>query len=275
MTDNIPALEGSTSSETLAKHINALHSSRQAFIKSESDERVRRALRHKIRASEQKFNNGDRVYYKRQGSEKYLGPGKVVFQDGKVVFVRHGGVFVRVSPTHLIKDTSEALGQKNDSQVCETADPKTSVSSPETVISDESDDDVTSIIPTKEHSSSNPTVPPTSSTKTNNFQFPKKGQTIQYQKDNEWKSAVVTGRGGKVGSKWEDWCNVVDECGVQEGVNLALKENWCVVEDNDEVNEVNLVVIPRNEHCTEECLKAKEVELKNLKNLMRLMKWRI
>ena len=115
------------------------------------------------------------MYYKRQGSEKYLGPGKVVFQDGKVVFVRHGGVFVQVSPTHLIKDTNEALGQKNDSQVCETADPKTSVSSPETVISDESDDDVTSIIPTKEHSSSNPTVPPTSSTKTNNFQFPKKG----------------------------------------------------------------------------------------------------
>ena len=33
-------------------------------------------------------------------------PRKVVFQDGKVVFVRHGSVFVRVSPNRLQKVTS-------------------------------------------------------------------------------------------------------------------------------------------------------------------------
>ena len=41
------------------------------------------------------------VYYKREGRERWLGPATVVFQDGKVVFVRHGGVFVRVSPNRL------------------------------------------------------------------------------------------------------------------------------------------------------------------------------
>ena len=30
-----------------------------------------------------------------------------MFQDGKVVFVRHGGAFVRVSPNRLIKVGSE------------------------------------------------------------------------------------------------------------------------------------------------------------------------
>ena len=102
MTDNIAALQGTTS-ETLATHLNALHASRKAFIESESSERIRRALYSKIRVSEQIFNNGDRVFYMREGSKKWLGPAKVVFQDGKVIFIRHGGIMVRVSPNRLIK----------------------------------------------------------------------------------------------------------------------------------------------------------------------------
>ena len=37
-------------------------------------------------------------YIMREGKERWLGPATAVFQDGKVVFVRHGGIFVRVSP---------------------------------------------------------------------------------------------------------------------------------------------------------------------------------
>ena len=102
MTDNLPALQGSTSSEVLAKHLQALHESRRAFIQSEADELIRRALRHKIRAAKQFFNPSDRVFYKREGQNKWLGPAKVIFQDGQVVFIRHGGIFVRVSPNRLI-----------------------------------------------------------------------------------------------------------------------------------------------------------------------------
>ena len=49
------------------------------------------------------FKNGNRVFYCFEGKERWLGPGNVVFQDGKVVFVRHGGIFVRVSPNRLQK----------------------------------------------------------------------------------------------------------------------------------------------------------------------------
>ena len=79
MTDTVQALDGSTSSEIFAKHFNLLHASRKAFIEIESSERVRRALRSKVRASEQIFSNGKRVYYKREGRERWLGPGKVIF----------------------------------------------------------------------------------------------------------------------------------------------------------------------------------------------------
>ena len=101
--DNLPAVEGSTSSEIFAKHLNTLHAARKIFIQTEADERIRRALRNKVRASEQIFENGDRVFYTREGKEGWLWPGKVVFQDGKVVFVRHGGIFVRVSTNRLQK----------------------------------------------------------------------------------------------------------------------------------------------------------------------------
>ena len=106
MNDNPPALQGMTSSEIFAEHLNALHAARRAFIQTEADERIRRALRNKVRAAEQVFKNGDIVFYKREGKERWLGPGKVVFQDGKVVFVRHGAVFVRVSPNRLQKVNS-------------------------------------------------------------------------------------------------------------------------------------------------------------------------
>ena len=47
--DKTPALEGTTSSEIVAKTLNALHEARKAFIENEASEKLRRALRHKIR----------------------------------------------------------------------------------------------------------------------------------------------------------------------------------------------------------------------------------
>lgn len=103
MQAELPALEGTTSSEAFAEHLNTLHETRKAYIQTEADERIRRALRSKVRAAEQVYENGDMVFYKREGTERWLGPGKVVFQMEKVVFVRHGGVFVRVPPNRLCK----------------------------------------------------------------------------------------------------------------------------------------------------------------------------
>ena len=50
--DNLPALEGTMSSEVFARHLNTLHAARRVFIQTEADERMTRALRNKVRASE-------------------------------------------------------------------------------------------------------------------------------------------------------------------------------------------------------------------------------
>ncbi|KAK3873854.1 hypothetical protein Pcinc_021147, partial [Petrolisthes cinctipes] len=97
-----PALEPTTSSEIVRDNLNALHLARQEFIKVESGERFARALRHNIRSSD--FNdiqNGDEVFYKRNDSHEWHGPGVVIGRDGKQILVRHGGVYVRVHVCRL------------------------------------------------------------------------------------------------------------------------------------------------------------------------------
>lgn len=122
LTDNIAALDGTTSSKTFAEHLNYLHECRKAFIATEADGRIKKALRHRVRAAEEVYHYGERVFYKRENSERWMGPAKVLFQDGKVIFVRHGGVFVKVSPTRLQKcsPTSVMSGNVNESRSEET-----------------------------------------------------------------------------------------------------------------------------------------------------------
>ena len=52
------------------------------YIQSEADERIRRALQHKIRAAKLFFNPNDCVFYKHEGHSKWLGPVKITFQGG-------------------------------------------------------------------------------------------------------------------------------------------------------------------------------------------------
>ena len=70
MSDKPPALTGTTTGETLEKHLNALHAAGKSVIETESNERIHRALRHKVRSCETVFNHGDSVFYKREGQER-------------------------------------------------------------------------------------------------------------------------------------------------------------------------------------------------------------
>ncbi|XP_071317640.1 CD166 antigen homolog A isoform X1 [Trachinotus anak] len=109
--DKPPALEGTTKSEWVAKHISALHASRKAFTEAECSERIRRALRKQIRHTDEKYETGDKVYYKQVDCQEWKGPGVVIGQDGAVVFVRHGGTCIRVHRLRLKKKRTENMDQ--------------------------------------------------------------------------------------------------------------------------------------------------------------------
>ena len=273
MTDGLPALIGATSSKVFADHLNALHESRRAFIQSESSERIRRALRTKVRAAEDIYETGDRVYYKREGKERWLGPATVVFQDGKVVFVRHGGIFIRVSPNQLnkiqkLKDGMTGSGNpeldsfdkyENMTQVTGNGEESEKESSSE---GSKPDSSITEYLSSAEaglnienHTEERPVNRDTgkqASIKINDI--------IKYKMDNEWFIGTVTSRAGKVTGKYRTWYNIRDENLEERSVDLGQIE-WEKVPES----EINITSITDSlGSVSKEIIIAKENELNKL-----------
>ena len=104
LTDAPPALEGTTSSDIVRKNLEAMHSARYNYMKAETSERIRRALRHSTRTfSDTVFMNGEKVFYKRKNFKGWKGPAMVIGQEGKIVLIRHGTAYYRCHPCHLMK----------------------------------------------------------------------------------------------------------------------------------------------------------------------------
>ena len=99
--DKLPALEGVTTSESVFKHLQCLHTARREYIKSESFERIRRALRHKVRAAEKIYQHGEMCYYKR-AENRWRGPAKVIGNDGNTYVLLHQGRSILVSVNRMI-----------------------------------------------------------------------------------------------------------------------------------------------------------------------------
>ena len=59
------------------------------------------------------YQTGDQVYYKKDDSRYWKGPGTVTGSNNKQVFVRHGGTYLRVNPCNLqhVKETKEEVSQ--------------------------------------------------------------------------------------------------------------------------------------------------------------------
>ena len=103
LTNSLPAQETQpSSSEIVRHHLNALHKAREAFIQSENSAKLKRALTHNTRTSNDSiFINGDRVYYIRQGDTRWRGPAVVLGQDGQQFLLKHGGFYIRVHRCRL------------------------------------------------------------------------------------------------------------------------------------------------------------------------------
>lgn len=222
LTDKLPALEGTTMSEIVGKHIEALHSARTAFTRSECSERIRRALRKNTRPSGISYQTGDKVYYKRPDSKEWKCLGVVIGQDGAVVFVRHGGMLVRVHQCRLTKVSTLPEAEENNNHTdnseyenkektiitksmpnqesrcenyCDTDSENEGDNNVETVENDDNAQQVTNAMAETER-------PKISDMKI--------GQTIRYRNvdSGEQSIAKVTGRAGKATGNNKNWFNL-------------------------------------------------------------------
>lgn len=269
--DKVPALEASTSSETVRTNLNALHKAREAFIQKESSEKLRRALLHQVRPTGEQFGNGDRVFYKRLDGNKWCGPGTVIGHENKQILVRHGGVYYRCHACNVMK-----AGQDNNIST-EKGEPKTNFpESRENTLQiqndkrcytyDDSDIEDTNDEPTannveEEDSVNNGnTVQDASNARVDTevikeaTMLPKSKSRISYISKNaeDWKDATVLGRAGKATGKYRYFVNVLDD-----GEENAKCLNWQEVDDWKEIESHETYL------CMEEMEKAKLSELQN------------
>ena len=101
--NKLPALETPCQSEVVHQKLSAIHSARKAFVEAKSSEKISRALKHQTRSSTPyTFQNGDSVYYKRDSSKQWKGPGIVTGTENQTIVIKHGSVNVRIHPCRVI-----------------------------------------------------------------------------------------------------------------------------------------------------------------------------
>ena len=266
--DKPPALEGTTVSNKVALHLNALHWARKAYIKSETSERIRRALKHQIRNTSEVFSSGDSIYFKREVNVKWKGPGKVIGQDGKVVFIRYGDQLVRVPTCRLVKVGEEFQRPAMDVQEQEnknTGCKEKLGQGEESFSQNDKEDDIVETVTEDKHSEQNRNSDLNNNVLLNNW--PKINDTIKYRMSDfdEWKEGIVISRGGKATGKNKGYFNMQNpKTGCVFGLNLQQVE-YKVINNDECMNEVNVVFIPEQYHKDEFVIDAKQRELDSWK----------
>jgi hypothetical protein len=195
-----------------------------------------------------------------------MGPGKVIFQDGRLVFVRHGSIYVRVSTNRVIKygeckqDDAQGLGNnamsdaQNSGSAGDVTDAQNSGSAGD-VADDNKNNDSDLDLEIVEDACEKIVL--------------KQNDIISYQmKDGDvWKTATVVGRAGKASGKYKHFYNMRDtESGEMTHIDMSGINDWhrCDVEE-EQVEEVNVVLIPKNMQHDKQCMEVKKEELKKLK----------
>ena len=270
-TNKLPALNSTTSSQIVADHLNSLHKARKSYVEAESSDRIRRALKgHISEGTHQKFCVGDIVYYKRQASKTWLGPAKVLAQDGAQVLLKTGArSLIKVHPCKLLlkEEAEKQLNQRTD--ISNTPETTPSLNNYESQIdSSDSDESDLNETPTTTHSNensenitdnttgpdmplledelmlnthvNNPALNSASTSKigssSNKVKTPLKlGDKIAFreQESNEWKVAILKSRGGKATGQYKNYWNVKLHNGKETGINLENVE-WLRHESNDQ-----------------------------------------
>jgi hypothetical protein len=186
-----------------------------------------------------------------------------MFQDGKVVFVRHGGTFVRVSPNRLIR-AGPGLDLDSDTQSMETQETLNKVTES---LGDSSTDHVIDhaahVLP---HPTNQKDIKTVSLNKDDKIR-------LKFDELDEWKSAVVVSRAGKATGRYKNWYNIhLQATGQDFSVDLGEVSWQSVVDEpvreieSESTEYVNAVMVPQNQHSNQECVTAKQNELQKLKD---------
>ena len=296
--NNLPALEDLPADEQIAANLNAMHKARSSFIASESSENIRRALRHNVRPSQNsRYLTGDSVFYKRNDSHRWRGPGNVLGQDGQQILIRHGGVYIRAHPCRVIfakgnnqnldpndnleepsslitdsdKRKENVLPHDDESSVSSDDEARNETSS----IADDASNNIfepatnsANILEPAENSA-NILEPAVNSEKSSEYSavisLPKPKQNIKYVMNgcDEWVQGSVVSRAGKASGKYKYLMNINENDKIKEIDFEKDISKWEPLKEVPNAVEEVLIAQSVKDVCASDLLKAKQEELQN------------
>ena len=289
--DKLPALEGTTSSKVVAENLSAMHKAREEFIKCESNNKIRKALRAQVRTcNDDFFNINDKVYYKRRRDNKWHGPAVVVGRDSHAYLVKHSYRYCVVHPRDMqlyratINDTV-AAGQSSVQQIKNQNSAES-----EAVVSETIRAQVTAfpeMMPTIQEELSSTTTETRNNVDTNEgiqnthtkrTLVPKPKTHVQFlpkdeNANNEWRTAYIHSRAGKATGKYRNCVNIQLQ-GESEIMDVDWTEfasEWKEVDGSNETNSeqqptITVLLAGSPEIYDQRVLDAKDKELQKFKD---------
>ena len=294
----LPSLENVSPSEYLANNLNAMNVSRQAFVKSESEEKIKRALRRNVsKAVDRKYVTGDKVYIKRRDNDRWSGPGTVLGQDYQQILVRIGGLYYRVHPCRIMPieetDQTQQTNMNDSESVIYNEDKENQnikkyeenqdsrglsipheerIENENIAINIESNPEINieQHVPNMENRPQIEIEPETDNednmeAETNRnikekFKIPKRNLHIKFEIDGDIKYGTVMKTQPKQSGQYKDWVNIAEDNGNELCVNFEKVKNWQIIENDNEESEETYVCTNRENG---EIMAAKKKEIQS------------
>ena len=226
LNNELPALETNTNSEIIFNNMKAMATAREAFIKAESSEKLKRALKHKIRTtSAMDYQIGEEVYYKRNNTDRWIGPARIIGIDGKNILIKHQSNVVSVSQCRVThRAVNEPIANKREWEVeqrREEVQTKKKEESDEDLIEEEEQgrnngEETDDELPSQEVV--NEIVEeirqkPTKEKKVMKIKLPSIGSEIKYKliEENIWRTGKVKSKAGKSTGKNKYYLNIENQ----------------------------------------------------------------
>ena len=256
MSDPIPASQIKPRSEALVKNIQAIHNSREAFAKAEKCEKLKLALNLKMRAANRDYNQGELVYYKRDKDDKWLGPAKVIFQDGRVIGIRTTTGYVRVSANRIwpagetlsqrLRDEEEQLEQMKKGANLNNKDDKVTEKKKLFKVEESSDEEEcfeeareetveNNEMVAENNNDSNTATEETAAAVPMSPEKFKRNQRIEYKDNGKWERGVILGLAGKRVGKHKHWYNLKLDDGREFAANFSKQQVRAEGEGQEEI----------------------------------------
>ena len=303
LNDPPPAWEVKPMSKQLQQNIKLINKTREEFVKSLSCAKIKRALLARVRTIDRVYQPGEEVYYKRDKGDGWLGPAKVVAQDNKIILIKHGGSWKKISANRLVPkgqelaknielevDTEDKHQQINDKaetsqeevnkhteneriivqhKIRKPQETTTQEAMPEAITAQAA---MPEAIPAQVATDQQPDdLTNTQPNNTDlNFLSVKKNDRVEVKLNGSWEKATVLNRAAAVKSKeYPNWFNLKLDKGnklsMQITTNFARK-----LTPEEEVydslhQDILAVMVSKEKRDSPECVEAKLKELEKLK----------